>query len=533
MEQYCLYLRKSRADADAEARGEGETHARHEKALLDLARRLNLSITHIHREIVSGETIAARPVMQQLLSEVEQGVWTGVLVMEVERLARGDTIDQGIVAQTFKFSDTKIITPLKTFDPANEYDEEYFEFGLFMSRREYKTINRRLQRGRMASVQEGKWVMSMPPYGYERVRLAGEKGWTLAPIEHEAEVVRMVFDLYTRGELTPDGEYKRIGVSLIVRRLNKMGVVPRKGGKSWSAATVRDMLMNPVYVGKIRWNWRKTVKHVEDGHVVLSHPRNNDDVLLFDGRHPALVDAAVFELAQEYLSKNPPRPIGEHKKVASPLAGLIVCGKCGKRMIRRPKSPRSNYDVIMCADSACNNVGVKMEILEERLLDGLADWLSEYRLRWDIPADAEAPVSTVELTRKQLLRSQTDVTKLEAQLSRTHDLLEQGVYDVDMFLARSRDVTERLSAARSECARLSGELEHEELREKSAVDIIPAVEKVLELYHTLPTPRAKNDLLKEVLEKVVYVKEKSARWKGVAPDDFEITIFPKIPKSGQ
>ena len=58
-------------------------------------------------------------------------------------------------------------------------------------------------------------------------------------------------------------------------------------------------------------------------------------------------------------------------------------------------------------------------------------------------------------------------------------------------------------------------------------------EKVLELYHTLPTPRAKNDLLKEVLEKVVYVKEKSARWKGVAPDDFEITIFPKIPKSGQ
>ena len=86
--QYCLYLRKSRADSEAEARGEGETLSRHEKALLDLAKKLNLNITAIYREIVSGETIAARPVMQQLLQEVEQGIWDGVLVMEVERLAR-------------------------------------------------------------------------------------------------------------------------------------------------------------------------------------------------------------------------------------------------------------------------------------------------------------------------------------------------------------------------------------------------------------------------------------------------------------
>ena len=148
--QYCIYLRKSRSDTEAEERGEGETLVRHEKALCELAEKLQLNVTKIYREIVSGETIAARPVMQQLLSEVEQGIWDGVLVMEVERLARGDTIDQGLVAQTFKYSNTEIITPLKTFDPANEFDEEYFEFGLFMSRREYKTINRRLQRGRIA-----------------------------------------------------------------------------------------------------------------------------------------------------------------------------------------------------------------------------------------------------------------------------------------------------------------------------------------------------------------------------------------------
>ena len=176
MEQYCMYLRKSRADAEAEARGEGETLARHERLLLEVARRDGYHISKIYREIVSGETIAARPQMQLLLQEVEQGIWDGVLVVEVERLARGDTIDQGIMAQTFKYSDTKIITPNKIYDPNNEMDEEYFEFGLFMSRREYKTINRRLQRGRTASSKEGKYVGNKSPYGYQRVRIENGKG---------------------------------------------------------------------------------------------------------------------------------------------------------------------------------------------------------------------------------------------------------------------------------------------------------------------------------------------------------------------
>ena len=258
--QYCLYLRKSRADSEAEALGEGETLARHEKALLDLAKKLNLNITAIYREIVSGETIAARPVMQQLLQEVEQGIWDGVLVMEVERLARGDTIDQGIVAQTFKFSDTKIITPIKTYNPNNEFDEEYFEFGLFMSRREYKTINRRLQRGRMASVKDGKYVANKAPYGYNRIRIENDKGWTLEINKEEADVVRLIFELYTVGEKQSDNTFNRLGTGFIAKRLNTMKVSPKRG-KVWVVASIRDILINPVYIGMIRWNWRRSTPY--------------------------------------------------------------------------------------------------------------------------------------------------------------------------------------------------------------------------------------------------------------------------------
>ena len=115
---YCIYLRKSRADAEAELRGEGETLARHEKALISFAKSARLEIGAIYREIVSGETIAARPEMQRLLDEVGNGLWDGVIVMDIDRLARGNSIDQGIISQTFLFSGTKILTPAKTYDPS-------------------------------------------------------------------------------------------------------------------------------------------------------------------------------------------------------------------------------------------------------------------------------------------------------------------------------------------------------------------------------------------------------------------------------
>lgn len=524
---YLIYLRKSRADIEAEARGEGETLARHEKALLELARRQKLNVTQIYREIVSGETIAARPVMQQVLSEVEQGRWAGVLVMEVERLARGDTMDQGLVAQTFKYSGTKIITPMKTYDPDNEFDEEYFEFGLFMSRREYKTINRRLQRGRVASVKEGKYVANQPPYGYLRKKLEREKGFTLEPHPEQADVVRMIFELYTLGEKQPDGTHKRLGVSLIVRRLNALKIPPQRGAE-WVPASVRDILINPVYIGKVRWNWRPGVKKMVDGQIVIERPRSSiEECVIVDGLHEAIVDPDVFAAAQEFISRNPPRPVGERNVVKNPLAGLVICGKCGRRMVRRPYGPKNKEDTLMCAATSCNNVSCALHFVEERILEALREWLNDYKLQWELGV-APRKNSLVQLKQKALKKLEKELAELEKQRSNIHDLLERGVYDTDTFLDRMREVGERVKQAEEDRVAVEADLQLEEAREESRREIIPKVERLLDVYAELPSPKAKNDLLKEVLEKVVYVKENNGRWHS-PPDDFEITLYPKLP----
>ncbi len=341
---YCIYLRKSRSDYEAEAMGEGETLARHRAALLEFAEKHGLNVSKIYEEVVSGETISARPVMQKLLTEVSDGMWDGVLVMEIERLARGDTMDQGLVAQTFKYSETLIITPLKTYDPNNEFDEEYFEFGLFMSRREYKTIRRRLQRGREAAAKEGK-LLSMAPYGYRRKKLENEKGWTMVIEPYEAKIIKMIFDWYTEGAEV-NGAIKRLGLQAIARRLNELGY-PSYRHDYWQKETIKSIITNPAYTGLIRWGYRRQKKQMTPDGLITSRPITSDDYIIAEGLHEAIITREQFELAQKLLAEAPPAPVGYKSEIKNPLCGLIVCGKCGRKMVLR-KGYNGKPDYIVC-----------------------------------------------------------------------------------------------------------------------------------------------------------------------------------------
>ena len=264
---YCAYLRKSRRDVELESLGQGETLARHEKQLAALADRLGIAISHTYREIVSGDTIAERPQIQRLLSDVGAGRWDGVLVMDVDRLGRGDSIDQGIIMQSLMYAGALVITPDKIYDPTSDADAEFFEIKLFFSRREYNMIKKRMQRGRLASAMDGCYMGSRPVYGYERVKLAGRKGWTLKIVPEKAEIVRAVFSWYADGI-----EGREAGAAVIADRRNGMGLRTDLGNR-FEPSYIRHMLQNPAYVGKIQWNQRVTQYRIENGRRVSARQK--------------------------------------------------------------------------------------------------------------------------------------------------------------------------------------------------------------------------------------------------------------------
>lgn len=526
MDRYAMYLRKSRADLEAEAHGEGETLARHKNALLSLAKRMNLTISEIYQEIVSGETIAARPMMQQLLQEVSEGKWTGVLVMEVERLARGDTMDQGLVSQTFKYSGTKIITPMKTYDPANEFDEEYFEFGLFMSRREYVTTNRRLQRGRAASAQEGKFVGSIAPYGYKRKKIENDKGYTLEIVPEQAEIVRMIFDFYVNGTEI-NGERKRLGLQATAHRLNELKIPPIRHDY-WQKESIKDIITNPAYAGMIRWGYRKVKKTVTPQGKKSSRPISLDEnCILAKGLHEAIIPKELFDKAQDLLAEQPPAPVGYKSKVKNPLCGLIICAKCGRKMVLR-RGTDKKPDYITCHARACPMISTPFYLVEKRVLDILKQWASDYKvILKNIGIESDSGIANYEAISTSI---QQELTALEKQQRTVYDLVERGVYSDEDFKTRITEIKQRIEDTQNSLKKLKVEKKKSELQKKAAEEFIPKVKHILAVYNTLPSAAAKNSILKEVLDHADYNKEKSGAFKGYSADDFTLTAYPKLPR---
>lgn len=511
MEQYAKYLRKSRFDRDYAEMSVEETLKRHEAILDRLAGERGYRVTKTYYEVVSGESIAARPEIQKLLEEVNAGLYAGVLVVDLERLARGNSADQAYISQVFQFSGTKIITPAKVYDPSDEFDEEYFEFGLFMSRREYKTITRRLIRGRDSSASEGKYISSIAPYGYRRLKLPGEKGYTLEPHPQEAEVVKKMFDLFLH----------RAGTKQIANALNDLSVPTRHGGP-WSYSTVGQILANPVYMGKIRRGWSRQVKSVEDGMVKkrIKRCQNMEDYQLYDGLHQPLVSETDFMQAQDIRRER--QPAARVKKtfdLQNAFAGLIFCARCGSRVGRTTLSAAQHSRVrLRCVNGRnCHNASADYQAVEREIIAALRSWYSGYHVR----IDATGYEAELDDCRARLDRLAREEDKLKTQLDNAHDLVEQGIYTPAVFRERS----EKLASALEELARKRASLETMRDRLAAARDgdanLIPKTEALLESYDRM-TNRERNTLLKAILRRIEYEK---------GPDGkIVIDLYPRLPK---
>lgn len=511
MERYVKYLRKSRFDRDYAELSIEETLKRHEAILDKLARDRGYHIAKTYYEVVSGESIAARPEIQKMLDEVSLGIYAGVLVVDLERLARGNGADQAYISQVFQFSGTKIITPLKVYDPSNEFDEEYFEFGLFMSRREYKTINRRLIRGRDSSASEGKYISSIAPYGYAKVKIPNEKGYTLEPHPEESSVIKKIFTLFLN----------HIGTKQIANYLNDHKI-PTRHGDLWTYSTITNIITNPIYMGKIRRGWKKQIRSIENGKVKKRYKKhkNIEDYMLYEGLHPALITEEQFMLAQEIRkSKQPSAKVKNEFVLQNAFAGLLYCAICGKRIGRTTLAARQNHRPrLRCVNSRnCHNGSADYGIVEKEIITALRTWLEGYRVKIETVGFAE----DIDEQRSLLEQCNIELAKLNQQLENAFDLVEQGVYTLELFRERREKLNVSIEQVKEKQISIRTALEKLETADSRQSKLIPQTEELLESYDNM-TNQERNDLLKEILQRIEYQKG--------ADGEIEIDLYPRLPQ---
>lgn len=486
-----MYLRKSRAE---EGQSTEEVLAKHRAALEELADRLGLPVDGVYEEVASGEKLYARPEMLKLLERIRAGEVEAVLCMDIDRLGRGGMADQGTILDAFRESGTLIITPEKTYDLTNDVDIEMTEFKAFFARAEWRAIRKRMRRGLMQTIEAGGYTANAP-YGYRRCRIG--KLPSLEVIPEEARFVRYIYERYLAG----------IGAQTIAQELNAMGSCPRRGAE-WNRNTVRHVLRNPTFAGKVAWNRVKHYRpgaHGKDKHHVVYTPEG--EWLMVDGVHEAIIPWDTWLEAQERRKQRyiPPSNTGQR---ANPFAGIIRCSKCGNNMQRMGTNKGEPY--LLCTTKGCT-AGAKFEYVEERMVELLYDELA--RLRLLIDSGASPNVDALEAA---LAAAQREQERVQARIPRLYEFLEDGTYDRSTFRSR-------LEAAEKELAELANkraDLERhiDERRRSDPRKAAAALENLVQLYPTM-SPADKNSALKALGVEVTYTKEKKTK-----PRDFTLEL---------
>lgn len=517
---YCAYVRRSRLDYEAERVSHEDTLARQRAILTDLAAANRHVISEYYEEVVSGDTIQDRPRCQQLIADLIAGKWEGVYCTNISRLARGDTSDQGTILRVLQLTGAKVITPEKTLDPANADDQFMAEVSLFLARQEYKSSTRRQQAGKDRSLEEGKCIASKAAYGYRRVKLTGQRGWSLEIQPEEAVIVQSVASWYLYGR-----NGAPMGITAIATHLTDTGVFPGENGTRWTACRIHRMLTNPVYAGWIRYGYEK----VEKTPTLSGYSKRrviNNDCKLRKGIHQAILPQATFDAIQQKLhGYNKHLPVRKGAPLSNPLAGLVFCAECGHVMSHLPEHGRQG-PIIKCRTRGCPTVQSYREPVEQAVLAALRRWLDDPgALSLFSSPQAEQEASA-------LPAMEAELDKLRRQLDRVQDLFEQDVYSLEDYQSRRSKLDSRMQELKTSIA-AEKQLIADRPVYATHQELAPAILRLFDGYENA-TPQQKNDMLKSCISSVVYRKSKQGTViRGHVysdPNSFELDVYPLLKK---
>ena len=483
---YLLYLRKSRADNPDES--VEEVLAKHERLLQDFFER---EIGHripedcIYREIVSGgESLEERIEISKVLSRVEDKNVLGVACVDAQRLSRGSLTDCDTLIDRLRYTNTLVITPSITYNLANKMERRFFQDELMRGRDYLEYVKEVLWRGRCQSAMQGKYCLSTAPFGYNRIKIG--KDWTIEPNEN-ADVVRMIFAWYVEENLTPLN---------IADRLNDLNIKPLKKDK-WCRESIFAILRNVHYDGKVIFCRRKSTIVFENGEKKTKRlAQEGDDVILVEGKHQAIVDHQLFELAQERMCRRKEQFAPKLKKggeLVNPLATILKCKSCGKSL-RRMVSRGAPYYVCVTRNCAKR---ISCEQLDNVIINSL--------LKIELPnLEAKAKNGdgqSLSIQKSLVARLEKQMADYRAQEETQYELLETRKYTQEVFDKRNAILREKMDACSAQLTEAK----------RSLPDAVNFDDKILSLKEAIKafkddsiSAEAKNRLLKTIVSRIDY-----------------------------
>ena len=453
-----------------------------------------------YREVGSAESLDSRPEILRVLKAIENPAIKAVAVVEVQRLSRGDLEDAGRLIRILRYTNTYVITPMKIYDLRDEYDRDAFERELKRGN-EYLEYFKKIQaRGKLASVKEGNYVGSVAPYGFDRIEKTDDKKTyhTLTERKDQADVVRMVFNWYCNDD---------VGVTAICRRLESLGIKTKTGGNRWRSYQIFSMLENVHYIGCVRWNWRKTIKIIEDQEIRKLRPKAKvNEYLIFEGKHDGIISEDLFYMAREIKGKR--HRTKQDLTLKNPFSGIMYC-KCGAKMgynTYRKHGVEYAPPKLVCNDQIhCKSGSVVFDEIHRDICNTIKDCIEDFQLRIKNNKD-----DSFKLHKDLVIRLEKKLKELEEKEVKQWE--DQYNPEVAMPQEIFKKLNQKLLVEKEEIQKALSKAKDSIPKQ---VDYREELQKFEDAIDALEDPdvdaKVKNQFLKNIIDKIVYERGTTVR----------------------
>jgi len=444
---------------------------------------------------ISGKNITGRPGIRALMADAEKGLFDILLVWKVNRLSRKlyDTLDITNRLGEFNIELRSLTESLDTLTATGRLMMNIFgSFAEF----EREQIAENVKMGMEARAEEGRWNGGIV-LGYD---LQGDDDKTtkrpnkrLVINDVEAETVRYIFELYSKGN----------GYKAICNKINKEGYKSKKGN-FFSVCTVREILKNPLYCGKIRYNQRVKWKHKH---------RNGMNVgpMIVEGVHEAIITEELFNKVQYLIEAKG----GKSKRTFDgtfPLTGLLRCPECGSGMVagRVTRNRKDGTKFInryyYCGawrnkgTGVCHSNGIRADDVEKHVFSKIDKLIiSEAFLKMVLKRANEKRKDCILPAENKAYQLEEKIKILEDNRDNYLKLMESKVMKAEDLIPKLKDIGEKLTILEEELKK------QERFQDQDSFEEIPydLIKKTLENFEELLNKSSGNEERKTLLNLMI------------------------------
>ena len=427
---------------------EGYSIDEQERLLTEWCSKMDYIVTKYYSDRgISGKDIKHRPALKELLKDAEEKKFDMVISWKINRISRrlSDVLKIVDIFEKNNITFKSYSEPFETDTPAGKMQ---FQMMALIGEFERGTIAQNVKMGMCAKARAGEWCGGRV-LGYDLVPIddiqTGKRRKTKLIInEKEAEVVRIIFNEYANGK----------GYKAITNKINKLGYKTKKGN-NFSVGSIKDILTNPVYIGKVRYNVRQKWSEKRRRNI-------NANPIITDGIHDSIIEESLWDKVQAVLEskKGKPARIYDGK---FPLTGILKCPKCGAGMVimrttnKLKDGTKRRLTYYACGNwknkgtAVCNSNAIRCDKANEYVFNKISELLSNDKMIKSIVTNINKERSNrVSPAKKELARIEKELQKLDGKKKKIFEAYEDEIITKEEFQSRNVELNNRIKILHEE-----------------------------------------------------------------------------------